>query len=228
MNPIIKILILADFFVYFGLGLIQPIFAVFIKDQLQDGTLAAAGIAATVFLITKAVLQIPIARFADREPAKIREFWTLVIGYFLIAITPFIYYFITNVTQLYLTQILYGLGAALSYPGWMAIFAKFADHEHSAFSWSFYSTIVMVAMAVASAVGGFVGEAYGFRTLFLGVGALTFLGFFSTVGLTLFYKDLRLVNPPGLRSIRERIVEVVLRHKHSPIPPSASSGQMPK
>lgn len=227
MNPIVKILILADFFLFFGLGLISPILAVFVKDELRGGTLAAAGLAATIYLVTKAVLQIPIARFADREEGKVREFWTLTGGYFLIALIPFFYYFVTSVAQLFAVQVLYGIGAALSWPGWMAIFAKFADHKHAAFSWSLHSTTILLSMAVAATVGGFVGETYGFRALFLGVGVLTFLGFFTTVGLALFYEELKMVNPPGVTSIRERFAHTVLRHKHPPMPPTVPPGQLP-
>ncbi len=218
MNPIVKILILADFFIFFGLGLIQPILAVFVKEELEGGTLAAGGRAATIYLV---------ARFADREPAKRREFWLLVAGYFLIALTPFLYYFVTQVSHLYLVQLVFGIGAALSWPGWMAIFAKFADHEHAAFSWSLHSTTILLAMAVAATLGGVAGEIYGFYTLFIVVGIITFLGFFTTLGLGLFYDELGLVDPKIGRSFRERLVKVVLRHKHPPMPPTTPPGQLP-
>lgn len=228
MNPIIKILIFADFFVFSGLGLINPIFAIFIKENLQGGTVVAAGIAATVFLLVKAVVQIPVARFTDKEPASLREFWTFLVGQFIIACVPFLYLTLNNVRELYAVQAFYGLGAALAFPGFMAIFTKFADHEKAAFSWSLHSTVVLLSMAAAAAVGGFVGEIYGFRILILGVGVLIFLGFFTTLGLALFYEDLRLVNPQDVKPFWHRMMHFLGRHKHPPTSPTSLTGQLPK
>ena len=227
MNPIIKILILVDFFVLSGLGLINPIFAIFVKEHLEGGSVATAGFAATIFLLVKAVLQIPMARFMDREPANVREFWSLIIGYFIISGAAFLYLFIHTVTQLYAIQAIYGLGAALAFPGFMAIFTKFGDHKNAAFSWSFYSTVTIIAMAASASIGGFIGEQYGFQVLFLSVGILTFFGFFTTLGLILFYNDLRVVDPQGLKPFWWRLMDFLGRHKHPPAPPTIGSGLLP-
>lgn len=227
MNPIVKILIFADFFVFSGLGLINPIFAVFVKEHLEGGSLAAAGFAVTIFLLVKAILQIPIARFLDRELANVREVHSLILGYGIIACTTFLYFFIQTVEQLYAVQFLYGIGAAFAFPAFMAIFTRFADHKNAAFSWSFYSTVTLLSMAVAATVGGFVGEVYGFRILLLAVGVITFFGFFATLGLMLFYQDLRLVHPKEIKPFWARVMHLIGRHKHPPnIPPVG--GPMPK
>ena len=228
MNPVIKILITVDFFVFFGLGLISPVFAIFFKEDLTGGTVSAVGIATTVYLLVKAIAQIPIARFTDRERANVREFWTLVVGQFIIACVPFLYFVMQDVVQLYAIQALYGLGAALAFPGFMAIFTKFGDHKNAGFFWSLHSTVVLLAMAAAAAIGGFVGEIYGFHVLLLGVGALTFLGFFTTLALTLFYEDLRLVNPKGVKPFWDRAMHFLGRHKHAPPLPPPLGGPLPK
>lgn len=224
MSIIIKLLIICDIFVFSGFGLMNPIFAIFIKDNLKGGSIAAAGIAATIYLLTKAILQLPVARWTDKEPANVREFWSLLIGYFLIVLVPFLILFAKSVNHLYLIQFLYGIAAALAYPGWMAIFTKFADHERAAFSWSFYSTCVALAMAISAAIGGWIGQTFGFKILFLIVGVLVFLGFFSTLGLALFYEQLKLVKPDNLRPFHERLWDVFRRHKHPPIPPGKLLG----
>jgi len=227
MNPIVKILIASDAFIFFGLGLIGPIFAVFIINHLAGGSLSAAGTASAIYLVTKALFQLPVARFTDREPAQLREFWTLVVGYFMITLVPFFYLYITTVSGLYLAQFFYGLGSALAFPGWMSIFTKFADHEHAGFSWSAHNTTILLSTAAAGAIGGYIGEFYGFTPLFLGVGIMVFLGFFATIGLAVFYDDLRLVDLPKLRSFKERWHEV-LKHKRRPLPPPHTPGQIIK
>lgn len=224
MNAIIKLLIIADFFVFSGFGLVNPIFAIFIKEDLIGGSIAAAGIASMIYLVTKAILQLPLARWSDKEPANVREFWTLVIGYFIVALVPFLYLTISTVAGLYWVQFLYGIGAALAYPGFMAIFTKFADHDRAAFSWSVYSTSVILGMAATAAIGGWVGEAFGFKILLSVVGVFTFLGFFATVGLALFYEQLKLVNPEKLLPLSERVRHVLKHHKHPIVPPGKIDG----
>ena len=56
MNRTLKLLILSDVFVFGGWGLISPILAIFINDHLIGGSIEAAGIASTIFLLTHASL----------------------------------------------------------------------------------------------------------------------------------------------------------------------------
>jgi DHA1 family quinolone resistance protein-like MFS transporter len=58
MNKTLKLLIISDVFVFSGFGLIAPILAIFIKDNLIGGTIFAAGIASAIFLVTHSLLQI--------------------------------------------------------------------------------------------------------------------------------------------------------------------------
>lgn len=228
MNPIIKILIFSDFFLFFGFGLINPIFAIFIKDNLQGGTLAAVGISAAVYLLVKAIAQIPIARFTDREPANVREFWTMMAGQFILVCIPFLYLIIGNIHQLYAVQALHGLGAALAFPGFMAIFTKFGDHKKAAFSWSVHSTTILLSTAASAGIGGYFGERYGFTPLFVGVGILAFLAFFTMLALGLFYKDLRALRTPDVQPFFARIAEFLGKSKQPPPPVPFGGGSLPK
>ena len=53
MNRTIKLLMFSDIFVLTGFGLIEPILAIFIKENLVGGTIFAAGLASMIFLVTK-------------------------------------------------------------------------------------------------------------------------------------------------------------------------------
>jgi len=44
-----------------GWGLINPILAVFISEQVVGGGVELAGMAATVYFVVKSVVQIPVA-----------------------------------------------------------------------------------------------------------------------------------------------------------------------
>jgi DHA1 family quinolone resistance protein-like MFS transporter len=59
MNRTIKLLMISDIFVLTGFGLIQPILAIFIKEGVAGGTIFTAGVASTLFLVTKSLVHSP-------------------------------------------------------------------------------------------------------------------------------------------------------------------------
>ena len=113
MNNTIKLLMISDIFVITGFGLIEPILAIFIRENIVGGTIFAAGVASTLFLITKSIVQLPFSRYVDSHKDKMR--W-LIIGTLLISLVPFIYIFVNHIKYVYLAQILYGIGSGLAYP----------------------------------------------------------------------------------------------------------------
>src|SRR3989344_6796870 len=121
INNTIKLLIISDIFLMTGFGLLGPIFSIFIKDNLQGGTIAAAGLASFIFLITKSVIQIPFSRYVDKHDHKIKF---LTAGTFLIACVPFVYIFAKNVNMIYFAQFVYGIGAGFAYPCWFGLFTQ--------------------------------------------------------------------------------------------------------
>jgi hypothetical protein len=56
MDKTILLLIVSDVFLLTGFGLMQPILSIFIKDNLVDGTVFAAGIAVMLFMLTKSLV----------------------------------------------------------------------------------------------------------------------------------------------------------------------------
>src|SRR3989344_4403871 len=88
INPVIRLLIISDTVIIGAAGLLGPIFALFITDFIQGGNEAVAGLAAGIYLLTKSVLQIPIAHFIDRVRGERDDFWLMFIFTLLIAFIP--------------------------------------------------------------------------------------------------------------------------------------------
>ena len=118
INRTIKLLMLSDIFIATGFGLTDPIVAIYIKENLTGGTIFAAGLASTIFLVTKSVVQLPFSRYVDGHDDKIR--W-LIIGTFLIALVPFIYILANDIKYIYFAQLLHGLGSGLAFPTWLGL-----------------------------------------------------------------------------------------------------------
>ena len=187
-NKIIRTLILSDIFIISGFGLVSPILAVFFTEQIQGGDVKVAGLASTVYLITKSLLILPVGRFIDRKKGEKDDFYAMVLGSTLTSFVPFSYLFISSPAQVYLVQMLYGLGEALSYPSWLAIFTRHVGSKKTGFTWGLYYTMTDVFGAITAGVGGAIASHLGFRPLFMVVGTMSLVG--SSV-LLLFYKELR-------------------------------------
>lgn len=173
MNRTIKLLILSDIFVLTGFGLIEPILAIFVKENLIGGTIFAAGIASTVFIITKSLVQVPFARFIDAQKHKVR--W-LVIGTFLVATVPFIYVFAEHIYTIYFAQFIFGIASGLAFPTWLALFSTNIDKGKEGFEWSMYSSLTGLGTATSAAIGAAIAEFIGFKYTFIMVGILSVMG----------------------------------------------------
>lgn len=189
LNSVIKYLTIADFALLSGFALISPIFAVFIMNSIKGGNLEVVGFATAINVLTKAVFELPIARYLDKKRGDMDEYYFTVVGSGFLAIVPLFYLFITTPMELYIVQFFYGIGFAMNYPGWMSLFTRHAEKEREGSQWAIYSSITGIGAAGAAAIGGLIGEKYGFDLVFLSVCFMSVLG---TVILIKVYKPLKL------------------------------------
>lgn len=173
MNRTIKLLMLSDIFIVTGFGLIEPILAIFIKENLAGGTIFAAGLASTLFLITKSAVQLPFSRYVDAHDDKAK--W-LMAGTLIVSAVPFIYIFAKSVNYIYLAQILQGIGSGLAFPTWLGLWTSHLDRKHESFEWSLYSTSVGIGVAVTAVVGAAISQFIGFAYTFALVGVMSLTG----------------------------------------------------
>lgn len=173
MNKTIKLLMLSDIFVFTGFGLIDPILAIFIKENLIGGTILAAGIASMIFLLTKCIVQLPFSRYVDTHDEKVK--W-LILGTFLIALVPFFYIFATHIKHIYAAQVLYGIASGLAFPTWLGLWSTHLDRNHESFEWSLYSTLSGIGTAATAAIGAGIAEFIGFNYTFILVGIMSLIG----------------------------------------------------
>lgn len=176
MHKVLRTLVLSDLFILSSFGLIQPIFAIFLLGNMHDATIASVGIAATIQLFTKALLQMPVAKWADDERGNCRELYALLAGSLLVSIVPLGFIFSTSMGHIYIVQFLYGTGQALTFPSWRVIFTRYTNQDRTGFEWGLYDTIVSFGTASAAALGGFLAQKYSFTYLFIFVSIMSFLG----------------------------------------------------
>ncbi|MBX4200664.1 MFS transporter [Candidatus Parcubacteria bacterium] len=174
INKVIQILILNNFFLNSGWGLLSPIYTVFIVKYITGGDLAKAvevvGLSTLVYWVLKSILQIPIANLIDKIKGEGDDFWFLFWGTLITAFVPLGFIFSTHIWHIYALQIIYAVGSAMNFPSWSALFTNHIDEGKEALEWSVNSTFLGVGFGVANGIGGLVIALTGFNVMFILVG----------------------------------------------------------
>ena len=186
INRIIAVLIASDFLLQAGWGLIGPIFAIFLTNQIRGGTLAMVGFIAATYWITKSVVQPFLARVLDINKGEGDDFKFFVIGMYVANLIPLGYIFASEPWHIFLLEFIRGLAMAAVVPTSAALFTRHISKGWEAFSWSVDSTMIGFGAGFAGALGGIIASAFGFHAVFVLVSALGLLA--STVLLLIRHK----------------------------------------
>lgn len=196
VNKIIRVLIISDFFLNCGWGLLGPVFSIFLVQNIATGSMAegakVAGFAALFYWASKSLCQIPIGRYLDKNHGEKDDFLFMVIGTFLTGLVPFGFLISSLPWHIYICQILHGIGMAMSLPSWLAIFTRHIDKGKEAFEWSMESTSIGIGAGITGAIGGMMVALFGFKIVFILVGGFTI---FSTLLILVVRKDMAAKTP---------------------------------
>lgn len=183
VNEVIRFLTFSDILMLSGWGLISPIIAVFFAEQIEGGGVALAGLAAMAYFLTKSILQVPVARFIDLKKGEWDDYWIMITGSIIISISAFLYIFSSLPWHVLAIQMLYGIGGALSYPAWLAIFTRHIDKHEEGFEWSLYFSATDVGAAIAGGLGGLLAATLGYDLVFAIVGVMSLSGTLMLAGI---------------------------------------------
>lgn len=188
INHVVKTLVLSDFFINSGFSVFAPIFAIFVTKQIDGGSLQVVGFAAAIFQIFKSGLQIPIAKYLDKNHGEYDDFYSMVFGTSLIVLVPFLYLFAAEANHIYMIQAIYGIGASFAIPPWYAIFTRHVDKMQENVEWSLDSIAIGIGAASSAALSGLLAERFGFQFVFLLGGALAVFGAVQQIKI---FRDLK-------------------------------------
>ena len=191
INNVIKNLILSDIFILSGFGLILPIFAIFIEDNIKGATVEVVGFSWTIYLISKSMVQLPVAGIVDKIKGEKDDFWFMFVGSVLFSAIPILYIYTSTITGLYIVQFIYGVLTGITLPAWSAIYTRHIDKKHEGLEWSLWDTSIGVGAAFSSAIGGVIAHRLGFDFLFIAVSVMSLIG---TLFILKIYKNLYRIN----------------------------------
>lgn len=177
ISKIVKVLIVSDFFLNLGWGLLSPVFAIFILQNIvSENALKAAevaGFAALFYWLSKSFFEIPIGHLLDKKRGEKDDFWFMVIGTLVTAIVPIGYLFSSMPWHIYFFQVVHAIGMAMVLPSWLAIFTRHIDKGREAFEWSMETTSIGMGAGIAGGLGGILASYFGFNILFILVSGLS-------------------------------------------------------
>lgn len=186
INRIIKFFIICDLFMWAGWGFIDPLFSVFVVKNIGEATIISIGVLAAIYWVTKSVLQIPISIFLDKYDGERDDFYALVFGLMIIALSSFSFMITQDIHQVYFVQFVKAIGFALYIPAWSSIFSRHLDKEHTALEWAISSSSVGLGLGAAGFIGSSIANYAGFNFVFLLTGLMALIA----AGVLLFVPDL--------------------------------------
>ncbi|PIR87446.1 MAG: hypothetical protein COU11_00305 [Candidatus Harrisonbacteria bacterium CG10_big_fil_rev_8_21_14_0_10_49_15] len=158
----LKILLWADAWADFGIGMLGPIYAIFVEDI--GGDILDASWAYFAFMITAGLVMYLISRWENHVLHKEK---LVVIGYCLTAVGALGYYFVDTQAGLLVVQVILGVSMAVLSPAFDALYSHYVVNKHEASDWGAWEAMGYMVAALAAVVGGYVVDSFGFRPLFL-------------------------------------------------------------
>lgn len=165
VNKVIRTLILSDFFLFFSLGLLTPIFAVFVMENIGN-KIEIVGFSVSCYWIMRGILVIPLSRLMDKLRGEVDEYFFMAIGTFLTAVIPMFYIISTEPWHIYLLQAINGFANAMAVPAWRILFTNHVDKKIVGFEWSLEDVGVGIATASSATIGAVIADTFGFIVLF--------------------------------------------------------------
>jgi MFS family permease len=175
LNPIVKRFIISETFIWSAMNFVAPIFAVFAATKVAGGNVSIAATGFSVYLVARVVLELIIGELGNKY-SNTRKIHLILLGTLFITIGYIGFAFTAHVYQIYLFYAVKGVGMGIASPLKNTIFATHLDKNRESSEWGMYDAAVFLGMALSAAVGGFIAEVYGFKTVFLLAAAVNTLG----------------------------------------------------
>jgi len=176
INKIIKVLLVSDLIFWAGWGLVAPIFAVFIVQQIQGGNALVVGVAAAIYSALLAILRIPMGLYLDSQPNQKADLLFTAAGLFIAAFVSFGFIFATAPWHIYALQAIHAIGMAMNLSGFSALFTRNIDKGRESTEWGIDATVVSIGSAASAIIGGWIVMRFGYTMVFSLVGILGLLG----------------------------------------------------
>lgn len=175
VNGVVKSFIVSETFFWSAWNFILPVFAVFAVNNISGGNIGLAASAYSTHLIARIIFEIISGKYLLKSN-ELKKYLIAIIGIILMSLGYLGLAFTDTIGVLYLFYGLAGVGFGVASPAKFSLFSTHLDKNKEVMEWGMYDAIVLVGMALAAALGGFIAKEYGFQILFFLASAINLLG----------------------------------------------------
>ncbi|PIR98328.1 MAG: hypothetical protein COT88_02335 [Candidatus Colwellbacteria bacterium CG10_big_fil_rev_8_21_14_0_10_41_28] len=168
-NKAIRSMLFADSLILVATAMLGPIYALFVEEI--GGNLLDAGITFGVFSFTAGIVTLISGNLIDR--VKEAEL-IIVLGLTITGIGFLTYTTVSSMGGLMIAQVIVGMGTAIKYPAFDAVYSKHLDRNKQGREWGAWESIFYFTAAFGSIVGGYIASSFGFQTIFITMAVLSF------------------------------------------------------
>lgn len=174
INPVVKAYIISETFLWSAWDLVLPIIAIFIAKSVPGGNIQTAASGYSIYLISRVIFELITGKILQHTKDR-RKMITAILGILCLSVAYFGFAFAKNLHSVFLSYAILGLGFGVAAPAKNTLFSIHLDKNKESTEWSLNDAVCAIAMALATALGGFVAAEYGFQTLFLIAGVVNIL-----------------------------------------------------
>jgi MFS family permease len=159
------------------MGLLAPIFAVFVLQNIEGSSLKVIGLATASYWVARTLTTVPLSRFMDKTNGERDEYYFMIVGSFLISSLPLFYIMSSLPWHIYLIQLLMGLSNSMATPAWRILFTDHIDRGRTGYDWSLEDVAIGLAVGASAYLGSVLADKFGFEIIFI---LLALLGYLAT------------------------------------------------
>lgn len=175
MDRIVEAFIVSETLLWSAWNFVTPIFAIFVINSVKGANIQIAASAFSVYLITRVLFEIIAGRYLSKR-ADGKKFTLTILGMSLMSFAYVGFSMSNTVFQLFLFYVFIGIGLGIATPAKSTLFTEHLDRGKATTEWSLYDAVTLIGVASATALGGFIANAYGFSFLFILAAIVNALG----------------------------------------------------
>ena len=173
MHKQLKLFLTAHSFFGLAAGMFYPIYAIYV--QRIGGDLLDAGTAWSIFMIISGVGILFMGKIQDKLK---HDKSVMILGYLTMSLAFLGYYFVSNVNQLFLVQVILGISTVIVTPAHDSFYTKYLEKGKFASQWAAWEATWFIVTGIAAVTGAFLAKMFDFKILFLVMFFTSLVGLF--------------------------------------------------
>lgn len=162
LNSGLRLLLVSNSLILLAPALLAPIYAIYVEQI--GGDLLDAGLTAAIFAFSAGTICLFSGRISDHIK---RHRIVVIVGSIIMAIGFLGYLWVDTIQHLFLVQIVIGIGEAIYYPPFDALYSSHLNVNKKATGWAAWEAMDYYITAFGAFFGALIVEKYGFDIVFM-------------------------------------------------------------